>query len=96
MKEVARLNPGDIVKHFKDKYYNILAFAKHSETKEDVVVYQALYDDNQVWVRPYDMFMSKVDKEKYPDVKQEYRLEKVNQDDIPDYVKIAIVKINNK
>lgn len=79
-----RLNPGDIVQHFKrtdmssDNYtYTILNFAKHTETGEMLVIYKARYGDEVVYARPYDMFMSKVDREKYPDVKQEYRLEKI-------------------
>ena len=79
---------GDVMQHFKRenlteqemttyKYlYKILAFATHTETGETLVVYQALYNDFQVFVRPIDMFFSKVDTEKYPDIKQEYRFEK--------------------
>ena len=55
--------------------YRIIAIAKHTETEEDYVVYQALYGDNGIFVRPLAMFMEKVDKEKYPDAKQEYRFE---------------------
>jgi hypothetical protein len=56
--------------------YKVLYQAIDSETNEDVVVYQALYGDNKVYVRPLEMFLSKVDKEKYPNVTQEYRLER--------------------
>lgn len=61
--------------------YEILAFATHTETKEELVVYKALYSQDEefrVYCRPYDMFMSEVDREKYPNVKQKYRLEKWN------------------
>jgi len=72
-----RLKPGDIVRHFKGNQYEILYIAKDSETMADVVVYRALYGERGVWVRPLEMFLSPVDREKYPDVQQAYRFEKV-------------------
>ncbi len=62
-------------KHFKGKIYMVEDIAKDCETLEDIVVYRALYDNKQLWVRKYSDFISEVDHNKYPEVKQKYRFE---------------------
>lgn len=69
------LKVNGIYKHFKGDYYLIVDIASHSETKEKYVVYRGLYGDNKLWIRPLDMFLSEVDHDKYPEVKQQYRFE---------------------
>ncbi len=68
----------EIYRHFKGGLYEIVAIAHHTETMEELVIYRNKEDRNQVYARPLAMFMSSVDREKYPNVKAEYRFEKVN------------------
>lgn len=89
-----KFQPGDIVKHFKREtmqpadlfeqptlyLYEIIGYGKHTETKEDFVIYKTLYNlgdvkAGNIYIRPKEMFESKVDTNKYPNIQQEYRFE---------------------
>lgn len=69
--------PQEIYRHFKGNMYQIITLARHSEDGAKMVVYQQLYAPYEVYVRPLEMFMSRIDTRKYPDERQVYRFEKV-------------------
>ena len=73
--ENPRLKLHGVYQHFKGGLYLLEDVAYHSETKENMIIYRALYGDNRLWCRPYDMFFQEVDHQKYPDAKQKYRFE---------------------
>ena len=77
-----------IYKHFKGDLYLVEDIVIHSETKEKMVLYRALYEYGTRYVRPYDMFVEKVDKKKYPNVKQEYRFQLQDINSIASSIKI--------
>lgn len=68
---------GKTFKHFKGDIYLLLDIANHTETGEKLVIYKALYGNCEVYARPIDMFLGEVDHNKYPNIKQKYRLELV-------------------
>ena len=64
-----------VYRHFKGDYYLTEDVARDSESEEEYVVYRKLYGDGSLWIRPMAMFLSEVDREKYPECPQKYRFE---------------------
>ena len=69
---------GDIVRHFKGNFYRYVDTATHTETGKEFAVYSALYPPYRMFIRPMGMFMSEVDRNKYPNADQPYRMMKVH------------------
>lgn len=83
MREV---KPYTLYRHFKGSIAMVIATAKHSETGEELVIYYCMDNKSNsnhkdgIYARPIDMFLSEVDHEKYPDVKQKYRFEEITDE----------------
>ena len=69
---------GQTYRHFKGNTYRVIDLAVHSESAEPLVIYKSTGDNDYTWARPLSMFLSPVDKEKYPEIKQEMRFEKIH------------------
>lgn len=68
------IKEGQIYQHFKGSKMKVIGIAKHSEDLSELVLYIHIDEENPtIWARPIEMFLEKVDKEKYPNITQEYR-----------------------
>lgn len=73
---------GRVYRHFKGDHYVAEGLARDAETGELCVIYRKLYGDGSLWIRPLEMFLSRVNRKKYPDVLQEYRFELLEIDSV--------------
>lgn len=73
--QMQELKIGRVYRHFKGDYYVTEGVANHSESGEPYVIYRKQYGDGGLWIRPLEMFLSRIDREKYPTVEQEYRFQ---------------------
>ncbi|MBP3496008.1 MAG: DUF1653 domain-containing protein [Clostridia bacterium] len=79
LSEKREIKIGKIYRHFKGTLYRVISICTHTESGEVLVVYEQVNDEGKVWARPYEMYNSLVDKEKYPDNKQKYRFEEIGE-----------------
>lgn len=88
-----KLEVNRIYKHFKGDYYIVLGTGINSETLEEYVIYRALYGEGKVYLRKINNFLSKVDHEKYPNVKQKYRLELQEIESVKKWFYIMLIEV---